>query len=207
MVGLIPEEHCAQIEAFMEAGTDWIDEPEFVSAFQELTGEAPMQDQAAWTGATHPYPAFLNVTAVAHDTLQVTARTAESQEVSRFCMPLEDWHQLVADVSRLRFPAPAMPDNAKEDFHPADAEAHATIEGETFGQSDVDYLQGELNAAVENGTSNGATADDPLAQRGGRPAPARAADTAEVSDLGGDNGSGAGDDPDANIYPTSDRSS
>lgn len=170
---------------FMDPGIDWVQEPDYIRVFQELTGEAPMTHQTGYTMPGGSLPAFINVATVGEDTIQVTVRTESSQTPSRMCMPLIEWQQLVANVARLPFPGKVADTASPVPVPiPYDGKPFATARDPLCQRTDPSLPddhpdnEGYYARTREPVGPGDASAGDPLGQRR---APSAAADLAGVA--------------------------
>jgi hypothetical protein len=175
----IPNEADVSFQDFMDPSIDWVQEPDYVRVFRELTGEEPMAHEAAYTAPTGSgYPPFINIATADQDIVQVTVRSAAEDgqvgTLARIHLHVDDWNRLIADAGRLAFPgkgadtAAARPEGA---VHPYDGKPFPTPNDPLCQRTDPalpdDHPdnEGYYARVREPADSRGASAGDPLGQR------------------------------------------
>jgi len=97
------------IADFMNPDTFWLNPPEFLDAFRNLTGDTSMTE-AAFTKPTGQYPGYINVQLDADGDFVITvrgdpdpaARTPAPGATAQMTIEKDDWYQLIAQAQRLR---------------------------------------------------------------------------------------------------------
>lgn len=104
----------------MAPDVHWINEPEFVSVFQQLTGELPMAGEAAWTQPGVTYPGFINFSRSDQPGhIRALLRTPNQTTVSVLDIPIEDFDQLIASAQQVRQGVESELEQIVEDKHRA----------------------------------------------------------------------------------------